>query len=275
MAATAVQITLSEFAEFLRPERGWNPAQVQFRCEEYVFDWIPFPEFPKVVVRVYSSIQKHTGVSRQVGGDAIRVCAVDLAANRGLISAQRVHRVENWRENLRARVLQVRDELQARLVKRAAVEAAKPKPVAHAAASPLFALFATAKANGLQFPRLRFEPAPGQRLVVSVAGAQSKVPGVLNLTDGKPFGQNVWFGRVNLDGSVLQSKSWQPWVGELLTAFAADPAGAGAAYGKKTGNCCFCGRHLETAESTTVGYGPICAEKFGLPWGEVPGKEVA
>lgn len=274
MAATAVQITLSEFTEFLRADRGWSPVQVHFRCDEHVFDWVPFPEHPKMVVRVYSSISKFTNVSRQVGGDAIRVCAVDLGSNRGMIAAQRVHRVENWRENLRARVLQVRDDLGARLAKFAAAKAAQPKPATHAAALPLFALFAKAQENGLKFPKLRFEPEQDQRLVVSVAGANSKLPGTLNLTDGKPFGQNQWFGRVNLDGSITQSKSWQPWIGELLTAFAANPAEVGAAYGKKTGRCCYCGRHLETKESVAVGYGPICAEKFGLPWGAVP-KEVA
>lgn len=263
MAATAVQITLIEFTGFLRAERGWKPAQLSFRCDEHVFD-LPLPERPEMVVRVYSSISKFGGVSRRVGGDAIRVCAVDLKSNRGMIATQRVHRVANWRDNLGARVETVMAELRARL---AAVEASKPAPKpAHASAAPLFDLLNKAKANGLQFPKLRFEH-EGQKLVVSVAGESSRTPGVLNLTDGKPFGQNVWFGRVNLDGSITQSKLWQPWVGELLLAFAADPAGVGAAYGKKTGSCCYCGRHLETKESLAVGYGPICAEKFGLPWG--------
>jgi hypothetical protein len=275
MAATAVQITLSEMQQFLRAERGWNPAHITFRCEEHVLDFVPLDQHPKVVVRVYTSILKHTGVSRQVGGDAIRVCAVDLQSGRGLIASQRVHRVENWRENLRARIEQVISDLQARLAKFAQVEAAKPAPATHAAASPLFAIMAKARESGIEFPKLRFEPQEGQRLVVSVAGASSKLPGTLNLTDGKPFGQNVWFGRVNLDGSIMQSKSWQPWVGEILDGFAKDPAGFAGAYGKKTGRCCFCGRHLETKESVAVGYGPICASKFGLPWGDVPSQEVA
>lgn len=263
MAATAVQITLPEFTNFLRAAHGWKPVNLKFRCDEHVFD-LPLPEMPTMVVRVYSSISKFNSVSRRVGGDAIRVCAVDLASGRGMIASQRVHRVENWRDNLGARVESVLAELRARLAKMPKPE---PKPV-HASAAPLFDLFNKAKANGLQFPKLRFEH-EGQKLVVSVAGDASRTPGVLNLTDGKPFGQNVWFGRVNLDGSITQSKLWQPWVGELLLAFAADPAGVGAAYGKKTGSCCYCGRHLETKESLAVGYGPICAQKFGLPWGAV------
>lgn len=36
-------------------------------------------------------------------------------------------------------------------------------------------------------------------------------------------------------------------------------------YGHKHGNCCFCGRRLDNAVSVQLGYGPICAEKFGLP----------
>lgn len=271
----AVQITLQEFTEFLRVENGWKPVDVGGYCREIVFDWSPFDARPEIVVRVYSSILKGFNVSRKVGGDAIRVCAVDVKSNRGLISSLRVYRVEGWRDNLKARVIDIRDQLSERLRAQAAKEAAMPAPVAHASAAPLFELLKKAGANGLKQPKLRFEPAEGQRLVVSVAGPKSKAPGTLNLTDGGPYGANQWFGRVRLDGSIFQSSKWQPWVGELLLAFAQDPAKVGAAYGKKTGRCCFCGRHLETKESTAVGYGPICAEKFGLPWGTVPAEEVA
>jgi len=34
-----------------------------------------------------------------------------------------------------------------------------------------------------------------------------------------------------------------------------------------TGNCCFCRRELTDKRSTEVGYGPICADHFSLPWG--------
>jgi Family of unknown function (DUF6011) len=36
----------------------------------------------------------------------------------------------------------------------------------------------------------------------------------------------------------------------------------------RLGNVCFiCGRNLDTAESIDAGYGPVCADKYGLPWG--------
>lgn len=40
-----------------------------------------------------------------------------------------------------------------------------------------------------------------------------------------------------------------------------------AAFGSMTGHCCFCNTAIDTPESVAVGYGPICAGKFGLPWG--------
>ncbi len=39
-----------------------------------------------------------------------------------------------------------------------------------------------------------------------------------------------------------------------------------AAIGRGTGSCCFCARELTDARSVTVGYGPICAGHYGLPW---------
>lgn len=39
-----------------------------------------------------------------------------------------------------------------------------------------------------------------------------------------------------------------------------------AATGRRVGWCCFCSRRLDNHVSVQAGYGPICAEKFGLPW---------
>lgn len=40
--------------------------------------------------------------------------------------------------------------------------------------------------------------------------------------------------------------------------------------GRAQGVCCFCMADLSTPESITAGYGPQCAAKLGLPWGDVP-----
>lgn len=113
----------------------------------------------------------------------------------------------------------------------------------------------------LKFPKIRLEG-----LVLSVAGERARQPGTINLTDGGPYGQNAWYGRISLDGH--HQGQAPEWVLEALTALAADPAGYAAATGQRVGSCCFCARELTDARSLAVGYGPICAGHWGLPWGE-------
>ncbi|HEY9598449.1 MAG TPA: DUF6011 domain-containing protein [Cyanophyceae cyanobacterium] len=81
-----------------------------------------------------------------------------------------------------------------------------------------------------------------------------------------------WYARIETDGSLtLNEKTLRP-VGleEELRKFAADPAGYAASYGRESSNCCFCGTAITSNESLSVGYGPICAERWGLPWGVQP-----
>lgn len=58
-------------------------------------------------------------------------------------------------------------------------------------------------------------------------------------------------------------------IGVLLTAFAADPVGMARQYGRRSGRCVFCGLLLTDPRSLAVGYGPVCATKWGLPWQKV------
>ena len=51
-----------------------------------------------------------------------------------------------------------------------------------------------------------------------------------------------------------------------LEAFMERPISESALHGKKYGRCCFCNRELDNEGSIFHGYGPICAEKWGLPW---------
>ncbi len=124
-------------------------------------------------------------------------------------------------------------------------------------------------AKNLRHPKIRLQDAQGRPVVLSVAGARAKQPGTVNVTDGRPYGENEWYGRVNKDGTWTPSRValHDDTIGELLASVAADPAGTAARHGKLTGNCCFCNRGLDDARSTKVGYGPTCARNFGLPWG--------
>ena len=119
----------------------------------------------------------------------------------------------------------------------------------------------------LKYPKIRMVTEAGEKLVVSVAGARSKYAGHVMLTDGGPFGMNLYYGRIDLDGKIHEGRDMTGTILSLIRTFAADPAKTAAAYGKRTGACCFCSRELETKESLAVGYGPTCAEHYGLPWG--------
>ena len=84
-----------------------------------------------------------------------------------------------------------------------------------------------------------------------------------------PAGAVVWGG---MPGPTAELKSK---INGLLVALATDPAKVAAEHGKLTGKCCFCNRKLDDKRSTEVGYGPICAEHYSLPWGEGAEKQSA
>lgn len=110
MAATYTPVTLGEMVELLTPAKGWCAVELE-RVQEHVLDWRVKRYAANIVVRVYTSVKKATGHGRGCGRDAIRVCAVNLDTDRGLVKSKRVHRVENWRENLKARITWVLGEL--------------------------------------------------------------------------------------------------------------------------------------------------------------------
>lgn len=261
-------INLAEMRGLLRDERGWEEADLP-SAEEYVFDFT-LNRFPQIIVRVYSSILRSSGLSRPVGGDAIRVCAVNTANDRGWVKTTRVHRVTGWRANLKSRVQEVLASAMSR-----AEYAHLPSPGAlplHAQdvrAGSILRLL-TAAQEHLKYPKIRVE-VDGVKLGFSVAGKNSKAPGTVNVTNGKPYESSKWYGRIDLQGVLYLRKPFGD-DGALLSAvakFAENPTAVAKLYGSKSGTCCFCRRELTTPESLTVGYGPVCADHFSLPWGQI------
>lgn len=140
----------------------------------------------------------------------------------------------------------------------------------------LFAGAAKSPANpkGLIHPKMRFDLAgidPRWRgdLLLKRAGENARYPGSINVTNGLPFGDpyGLFYGRVHKDGRFERSRDYTDTVKGILQAINLDPVNMAAGYGRKTGNCCFCATPLSDDRSTSVGYGPICAERFSLPWG--------
>ena len=127
----------------------------------------------------------------------------------------------------------------------------------------------------LKYPKVRLQITKDETthpVVLSIAGPNSKYFGQIMLTDGGSFGNNTFYGRVTMDGEYIAAKGatddLKPSLVALLTAFAKEPAKVASDYGRVTGSCCFCSRALTDKRSTDVGYGPICADRYALPWGE-------
>jgi len=149
-------------------------------------------------------------------------------------------------------------------VEKLATEAADrkaPREKAYIDLSKIVLMFGLAGEH-LKHPSITLD---GIRL--SVAGERAKYPGSINVTSPGSFENRTWFGRITLDGTFEGSREASPAVVETLKALAADPAGKAALHGRQTGCCCFCNRELTDARSVEVGYGPICADRYGLPWG--------
>lgn len=125
-------------------------------------------------------------------------------------------------------------------------------------------LFAKASAN-LKYPKIRLQT-KDTVLRLTLAGSKSRIPGSINVCSEK--GQD-WYGRIHDDGKFEASRKTDNTIMhaiyDVLMCLSKDPAGTAAAYGKMTGNCCFCSQPLSDDRSVAVGYGPVCAKHYGLP----------
>jgi len=141
-----------------------------------------------------------------------------------------------------------------------AVPVTPTKPV-HADVSGITSFIARA-ARRLKAPKARFLGPDGRsELRISIAGTRSRVPGATVIVLAEQF-----LGYVH-NGIVLGSLQGRADVLATLAAIAADPAKAAKEYGALMCRCSFCNLPLTDAGSVEVGYGPICAGNYDLPWG--------
>jgi len=126
----------------------------------------------------------------------------------------------------------------------------------------IMGLFRTAKSN-LKFPKISFE-VDGGMVRLSIAGARSKNAGSVNVTDGRPYGENIWYGRIDTEGDFHPSRNCKEEVVSFLNDFAKDPVEAVRNYGHHSGNCCFCHKQLTDDHSVAAGFGRTCAKNWGL-----------
>lgn len=168
-------------------------------------------------------------------------------------------------------------ELAKRAREAVARKAQPAQPAARIDLTSIVALFRKASTN-LKKPYVLVDalnPDHDDRLRLKLAGPSSKYAGQVYVYLDGAFEERLWLGRVDpermayIPSRDAERERMVEITERALVAFAADPAGAATRFGRKVGACCFCSRTLNDPRSITVGYGPICAEHFGLPWGEV------
>lgn len=110
----------------------------------------------------------------------------------------------------------------------------------------------------------------GASIILSVAGPGSKAPGSINVAGEGHYGARPWYGRVATDGTwvptrtLMANQRFFHALTDLLRQFANNPASVAQEHGGLTGRCCFCNSELSDARSTAAGFGPVCADNFGL-----------
>ncbi len=91
--------------------------------------------------------------------------------------------------------------------------------------------------------------------------------GTIYVSDCGDFGSRRDYGRIAVGSSTITLRDdVAPEVALAVAAVAADPVAAIVQHGHLTGKCSFCSRPLTDGGSIAHGYGPICAERYGLPW---------
>lgn len=129
----------------------------------------------------------------------------------------------------------------------------------------IFKMFTDARAH-LKRPIVRiFSDQLKSPFTIRPAAANSANAGWLYVFEGTGEGKE-YAGKLSPNGefSVGRGYGHGSELKGTLSDFAADPVGKAKAYGKMFGSCCFCGRDLTDAVSIHLGFGPVCATRFGL-----------
>jgi hypothetical protein len=83
--------------------------------------------------------------------------------------------------------------------------------------------------------------------------------------DRGEFGSSI--AKINEERDLIPYRGLTDADLELIKKLEADPVNELAMEGKELGTCRYCARELEDSRSVDAGYGPICAQRWGLPWG--------
>jgi len=129
----------------------------------------------------------------------------------------------------------------------------------------LFRMFTIASSH-LKYPKIRFTASTGEKVQLYLATKGYIAIKVNGTYVGKLQNENhfVIYGSNGVP-SGLQSE---------IFSFCLTPLTSAVVKGLAFSQCCFCGLELTNKYSLQAGYGPICAENYGLPHGSDVGIEL-
>ena len=128
--------------------------------------------------------------------------------------------------------------------------------------SDLLNRFALALKAGIKRPKVNTGD-----LLFSLAPAHGHNAGCVYVKGEKDdYGDRPYLGKITPEGKFFAGRGVEDDVKQRIAEVGADVVGSAKAHGAQHGNCCFCSRDLTTDESVSNGYGPICADRYGLPW---------
>ncbi len=102
---TFVVVTELQMDSIFKSEKDWKK-EYSGNAQEVVYIK-SLKRNPNYLLKVYSSVKQSNGIGRGVGKDAIRVCAINLKTNKGLVKAKRINRTIGWEKRLMERVCEV------------------------------------------------------------------------------------------------------------------------------------------------------------------------
>lgn len=122
--------------------------------------------------------------------------------------------------------------------------------------------FALALKAGIKRPKVNTGD-----LLFSLAPATGRNAGHVYVKGEKDaYGDRPYLGKITPEGKFFAGRGVEDDVKQRIAEVGSDVVGSAKAHGAQHGNCCFCSRDLTTDESVSNGYGPICADRYGLPW---------
>jgi len=109
--------TRKEFEEFL-DSLEYDFDLAEHAIGEYVYEYCdPIEGHPEVSVRVFSSVDKQTDVTREKDSDAIRTVIWDSNSRTVIGGKTKTLRIKSWRKNLRAKIVDLIEDTESRVTR--------------------------------------------------------------------------------------------------------------------------------------------------------------